>query len=222
MEIYTFHYTTFLNSLCSLTHFVCEGLFKVTFLALLWVYAGKSNHSICNNCYFLNLVSEKLNFSSCVRKKLPTLIDRNKIKDCNLKVSQISSPRFLSYSFGKMAFKLFNNLFEPFNEAVASGESSDVAAVASIDIRHQVIILDRNLFRFREELLLVIEPLKFCLLLAVHISRFGNPKTELPTVSVMVSKLSLANWSLNNIYDGSPVYVFIIIQFNFFNKANMT
>ena len=114
-----------------------------------------------------------------------------------------------------MAFKLFNNLFEPFNEAVASGESSDVAAVASIDIRHQVIILDRNLFRFREEPLLVIEPLKFCLLLAVHISRFGNPKTELPTVSVMVSKLSLANWSLNNIYDGSPVYVFITFNLIF-------
>ena len=190
-----------------------------------WLYCGfmlAKVTSMCKNGYLLNLVSEKLNFSSCVRKKLPTLIDRNKIKDCNLKVSQISSPRFLSYSFGKMAFKLFNNLFEPFNEAVASGESSDVAAVASIDIRHQVIILDRNLFRFREELLLVIEPLKFCLLLAVHISRFGNPKTELPTVSVMVSKLSLANWSLNNIYDGSPVYVFIIIQFNFFNKANMT
>ena len=26
MEIYTFHYTTFLHLLCSLTHFICEGL----------------------------------------------------------------------------------------------------------------------------------------------------------------------------------------------------
>ena len=140
---------------------------------------------------------------------------------CGFMLAKVTSMCKNGYLLNLVSEKL-NNLFEPFNEAVASGESSDVAAVASIDIRHQVIILDRNLFRFREELLLVIEPLKFCLLLAVHISRFGNPKTELPTVSVMVSKLSLANWSLDNIYDGSPVYVFIIIQFNFFNKANMT
>ena len=35
----------------------------------------KVTSSICKNCYLLNLVSKKVNFSSCVRKKLPTLGD---------------------------------------------------------------------------------------------------------------------------------------------------
>ena len=41
-----------------------------------WLYCGfmlAKVTSMCKNGYLLNLVSEKLNFSSCVRKKLPTL-----------------------------------------------------------------------------------------------------------------------------------------------------
>ena len=78
----------------------------------------------------------------------------------------------------RMSFKLYNNDYGPSSEFQPSETGEEP--------RHQVVVIDRRLFAFRQELKLVVEPLKFCLLLVLHQSKFEAVKTELPTFSIMV------------------------------------
>ena len=74
-------------------------------------------------------------------------------------------------------FKLFSCL--------PSDPTKDFASVAQ-EPKHHVFIFDRGFGHFPEELDLILKPLKFCLLLALHISKHSNVKNSLPTITILV------------------------------------
>ena len=74
-------------------------------------------------------------------------------------------------------FKLFSCL--------PSDASKDFATVIE-QPKHHLFILDRGFCHFPEELDLILKPLKFCLLLALHITKHSNVKNPLLTITILV------------------------------------
>ena len=79
-----------------------------------------------------------------------------------------------------MSFKLFTPT------SVFGSDPDDEMPSVRPDPRHHVFIFDRSFSNFRDDLSEIVRPLKFCLLLAVHVAKHGTPKSSLPTVAIMV------------------------------------
>ena len=80
-----------------------------------------------------------------------------------------------------MSFKLFTH-----PSSIEYNPDLSMSEVRDENPKHHNIIFDRGFFNCQKELSAIIDPLKFCLLLAVQLDKQGLAEADLPSIEIFV------------------------------------